>query len=268
MIRLSRTVRCTFDEADTAPTADAPRNGFGGVPAAQGLPRFYEFTVALSGEVNGRTGYLENIKSVDAAVLAAAPLVREACRAAPRRDAASLLPALLRAVQSRLAPRVDSIEWRVTPYHTVAMASVSPTTAILRQQFDFSAAHRLHVPSMSDEENRQVFGRCNHPSGHGHNYRVEPAVEVRLDAQPPFTAGDLERLTLDLIIRRFDHTHLNLDTAEFGPPPAGVNPTVENIARVCHGLLAPAVERDSRGGARLRSVTVWETDRTSATYPA
>ena len=136
----------------------------------------------------------------------------------------------------------------------------------LRQSYEFSAAHRLHVPSLSDAENRQLFGKCNNPAGHGHNYRVEPVVAVKVGAEGArFSLADLERLTEEHIVARFDHKHLNQDTREFGPGPGGVNPSVENIARVFFEALAGPV-RAAGADATLRSVTVWETDRTCATY--
>jgi 6-pyruvoyltetrahydropterin/6-carboxytetrahydropterin synthase len=85
-------------------------------------------------------------------------------------------------------------------------------------------------------------------------------------AEAPFTLDTLERLAEDRIIRRFDHKNFNIDTPEFGGA-SGVNPSVENIARVFFELLEPGVREAGGGGANLRSLTVWETDRTSATYP-
>jgi 6-pyruvoyltetrahydropterin/6-carboxytetrahydropterin synthase len=143
------------------------------------------------------------------------------------------------------------------------MAADQREIILIRQMFDFSAAHRLHAPSLSDEENRRVFGKCNNPAGHGHNYRLEVAVQV--DAGDSFSLADLEEITNESLIRRFDHKHLNADTEEFGP--RGVMPTVENIARVFHAQLAPLIAARSRT-AQLRSITVWETDRTCCTYPA
>ena len=90
---------------------------------------------------------------------------------------------------------------------------------------------------------------------------------MRAGATPTFSLETLERITAERVISRFDHAHLNEDTAEFDTSRGGVNPSVENIARVCYDLLAPAVVSASPD-ARLRSVTVWETDKTSATYPA
>jgi 6-pyruvoyl-tetrahydropterin synthase len=76
-----------------------------------------------------------------------------------------------------------------------------------------------------------------------------------------------EELARLAIIDRFDHTHLNEDTAEFCVEKGGLIPTVENISKVLFGLMDTAL-RSSHPGAALVSMTVWETDRTSATYPA
>lgn len=92
-----------------------------------------------------------------------------------------------------------------------------------------------------------------------------------IDPCPPagghgsITLGQLERLVDDEVIRPFDHKNLNVDTREFGA--GGLNPTVENIAMVCYQRLAAAVAT-SWPECRVRHVTVWETDRTSSTYPA
>ena len=133
----------------------------------------------------------------------------------------------------------------------------------LTRKAEFSASHYYHNPDFTPEENRRIFGKCNNPSGHGHNYRLEVSVEALLDAQgtSPFTLQSLERIVNETVIRRFDHKHLNMDTAEF----ANVNPSVENIARASHGLLEEPIRA---AGARLARVTLWETEKTSCSYPA
>ncbi len=132
----------------------------------------------------------------------------------------------------------------------------------ISQQFEFAAAHRLHCAELSDEENRRVFGKCNNPSGHGHNYRLEAAVSVPVNGSAPgFGFADLARLVDEQVLQRFDHKHLNLDTDEF----AGLNPSVEHIARICHEVLAGPV---ADAGGRLEYVTVWETEKTACTFPA
>ena len=63
---------------------------------------------------------------------------------------------------------------------------------VMRQQYEFSAAHRLHVAKLSNEDNHQLFGKCNNPAGHGHNYRVEVAVRVVIDNTASSTSTVVE----------------------------------------------------------------------------
>ena len=103
----------------------------------------------------------------------------------------------------------------------------------------FNAAHRLHQPDWSEEKNREVFGKCNNPSYHGHNYELI----VKVTGEPDPLTGyvmDLKVLS-DLIkekvLNRFDHKNLNLDTEEF----KNLNPTAENISIVIYELLRPHI---------------------------
>jgi 6-pyruvoyltetrahydropterin/6-carboxytetrahydropterin synthase len=270
MFELSRIVRFCIDlAADEAGGArDVQRhNTFAGHPPLTAVGVFYELLVRIRGEPDPATGYLLNISAIDRAVRArAVPIVTDAVRRAPGRDAAAVLHDVVRALRSELKERLFSVRWTLTPYYSLTMRTDAMSRVMLSQSFDFAAAHRLHCPAMSDEENRAVFGRCNNPNGHGHNYRLQVDASTPLDP----AAGDgggrlmlpaLEKIVDETVIRRFDHTHLNLDTVEF----AAINPSVENIARVCHGLLAGPI---AAAGARLERITVWETDRTSCTYPA
>lgn len=128
----------------------------------------------------------------------------------------------------------------------------------LTQCFEFSASHRLHRPDFSDEENRRIFGKCNNPSGHGHNYQVEVTI-----AGPVAETGtilplpEFESVVKHEVIDRFDHRHLNSDTSEFSE----LNPSVENIALVIWQLL-----KGKLGPAALQKVRVYETAKTYAEY--
>ena len=262
MVFLTRTVRFAVQRAGSGSDASSV-NGYGGSPSLEGLGAHYEVDVTCVGEPEPVTGYLVNIRDIDVAVRERMlPVVLDAYRSDPQPDAFSVLRAGAEAVADALPVRVDSVAWRLTPTHSLEHRMQTPTRAIIRQSFDFSASHRLHADALSAEENRRVFGKCNNPSGHGHNYRVEPSVEVDT-SDPRCTLPVLERLTDLHVIDRFDHKHLNIDTVEFGPE--GVIASVENIARVCFDLLAAPL---SDVGGRLLSVRVWETDRTSASYPA
>jgi 6-pyruvoyltetrahydropterin/6-carboxytetrahydropterin synthase len=156
------------------------------------------------------------------------------------------------------------VTWRLTPFFTLTMDTSTLERVEIRQQFEFAASHRLHCDELDEESNRSVFGKCNNAHGHGHNYRLEVAVTVPLPDEgrrPVFSVIDLERIVDERVVQRFDHTHLNLDVPEF----ASLNPSVEHIARTCYDLIGNAIQRP---GVDLTRVTVWETEKTSATYPA
>ncbi len=287
MVRLTRTVRFNSDAgavrsaAGGASGAGVGVNGFGGVPAMEGLGAHYEMVVEVSGEPSRATGYLINIKDIDRAVRdACVPMVGRAVREGGR-DAAGTLAEMWTTLAASLSVRLCGLRWRLTPYLSVERSAEAGevramgSSVILRQQFDLAAAHRLHSLTLSEEENRRLFGKCNNPNGHGHNYRVEAAFALASGdgkgRSASVNAGELERLVQEAIIERYDHKHLNLDCPEFDEARGGVNPSVEHIARVFFERLAPRVDAwgggASRGVISLRSVTVWETDRTSATYP-
>lgn len=130
----------------------------------------------------------------------------------------------------------------------------------LSQKFEFSASHRLHNPSLSDQANRDTFGKCNNPHGHGHNYEVQVTLAGEPDAGGVLVDVPVfERIVAEAAIDRFDHKNLNVELPEF----EDVIPSVENIARAIYRLLKPRFS-DSRG--KLASVTVWETPKTSCEY--
>lgn len=129
----------------------------------------------------------------------------------------------------------------------------------LTQRFEFSAAHRLNNPALDEQRNREVFGKCSNPAGHGHNYEFEVTLAGTVGnsghlIDPDEFAGIVNRQVID----RFDHRNLNVEIAEF----ATLIPSVENIARVIHDLLASQFT----GPAHLHRVRVWETLKTWAEY--
>jgi 6-pyruvoyltetrahydropterin/6-carboxytetrahydropterin synthase len=124
----------------------------------------------------------------------------------------------------------------------------------------FEAAHRLHSPAQSEDWNRQVFGKCNNPLGHGHNYVLEVSVEGDVD---PATGYLIDMKVLKDIVRgtvvdEVDHRHLSIEV----PWLSGINTTAENLARAFFERIAPALP----GGVRLAAVTVHETERNSASF--
>lgn len=265
MLTLTRCVRfCVNRPGSPAPATGAP--GYSGRPAMSGLGAFYELAVTCRGEADPATGYLVDIQEVDRATRAAAlPSIERAALASPPAAPESILAEVVQALGRAIPGKVEGVDLRLSPYHAIAMSADRTTHVLIRQRFDFAAAHRLHVPSLSDAENVRLFGKCNNPRGHGHNYQFEPVVEVPAStgAAPAFTHADLARIGERVILGRFDHKHLNEDTEEFRAG-SGLIPSVENIARVFFGLLDAALALHP-GAPRLVRLTVWETDRTSAT---
>lgn len=136
-----------------------------------------------------------------------------------------------------------------------------PYVEITRRE-EFSAAHRLHNPVLSDAENRRLYGVCNNANGHGHNY----AVEVTMRGEVPAATGmvmDLNRLMLvvhEELISQVDHKHLNHDV----PFLAGVNPTAENVAIVFWKRLEARLKGIE--GCRLHRVRVCESRNNFVDY--
>jgi 6-pyruvoyltetrahydropterin/6-carboxytetrahydropterin synthase len=113
----------------------------------------------------------------------------------------------------------------------------------------FNCAHRLHNPNWTDEKNQQIFGKCNNPNYHGHNYVLETWVEGPID---PETGYVIDAKILKDLVRRevsesFDHRNLNLDVPEF----ANLNPTAENIAVVIWNKLKPHLPENLKLWVRL-----------------
>lgn len=123
----------------------------------------------------------------------------------------------------------------------------------------FNAAHRLHNPDWSDEKNQAVFGKCNNPSFHGHNYEL--IVELRGEINPEtgyvYDMKLLSDLIKEHILKKLDHKNLNLDTVEFKQ----LNPTAENIAVVIWNILREKIDRNLELKIRL-----YETERNFVEY--
>ena len=136
---------------------------------------------------------------------------------------------------------------------------MSKRVSVFRKEH-FNAAHRLNNPSWDNEQNKAVFGKCNYPNYHGHNYDLI----VKVTGVPDPATGyviDLKNLS-DIIqaqvIERFDHKNLNLDTVEF----KNLNPTAENIVVVIYDLLRPHIHKEHDLQIRL-----FETERNFVEYP-
>jgi len=118
----------------------------------------------------------------------------------------------------------------------------------------FNAAHRLHVADWSDEKNKSVFGKCNMPNYHGHNYVMEVRLTGDIDPQTGYVMdlGILKSIMEAEVIERYDHRNLNLDVPDF----KNLNPTVENIAVTIFNRLREKIDEQLALGLRL-----YETER-------
>ncbi|HMO39172.1 MAG TPA: 6-carboxytetrahydropterin synthase [Saprospiraceae bacterium] len=125
----------------------------------------------------------------------------------------------------------------------------------------FNAAHRLHNPAWSDEKNRAVFGLCNNPNYHGHNYELEVKVTGEVDPETGYLIdlGHLKDLIREEVEERFDHKNLNLDVEEF----RDLNPTAEHICYIIWQRLRARLDE-----AYELQVRLYETPRNFVEYPA
>jgi len=123
----------------------------------------------------------------------------------------------------------------------------------LTRRAEFSASHYYHNPKFSAEENRRIFGKCNNPNGHGHNYMLEVTVKGEVDPASGFVV-DLKELKETMnreVIEALDHRHLNKEVPEF----ANQIPTSENLAIAIWNRL-----NSKLNVARLHRVRLYETN--------
>lgn len=127
----------------------------------------------------------------------------------------------------------------------------------LSRKYHFCSAHRLHSVHLTEEENLQIFGKCNNPYGHGHNYYLLVTVEGEPDPLTGMIVNltEMDRIIEEEIMSRFDHKHLNLDTEEFKQ----LNPTSEVLASVIYDLLSSRLPN-------LFKIGLWETEKNYFEY--
>ena len=260
MMRLSREVRFAVTN-DHEPKIS---NSWSGWPSTNlVVPRLSLITV-VQGKPEKHSGYVCNIKIID-------DLVRDVIenevipRCLQQQPAEQLLPLIFdkccsawdsqSGVDTSLVEIVEQ-ELVLTPQLKYSIKDKDRRMVCLTQQFEFSASHRLHNAELSDEENRNLFGKCNNPNGHGHNYVVEISVN-RIVERGEINLPDFESKVKALVIDRLDHKHLNADVEYF----AAVIPSVENIAIAIWNWLDGQFNDDI-----LTNVRVYETPKTWADF--
>ncbi len=132
--------------------------------------------------------------------------------------------------------------------------------AVFRREH-FNAAHRLFNPAWDNKKNDEVFGKCNNPNYHGHNYELEIKITGEPDPETGYVI-DLKKLSgiiNEHVLEKFDHKNLNLDTTYF----VKLIPTAEHIAMVIYEILRKKID----SGLDLK-VRLYETDRNFVEYPA
>lgn len=129
----------------------------------------------------------------------------------------------------------------------------------ITRRLHFSAAGRLHSAELTDEENARVYGKCNNPHGHGHNYYLEVTVRGEKDPRTGMVMDlkQLDRVVHERVLADVDHAFLNLDV----PWLEGIVPTTENLAEVFWNRLVDALE-----GAELHEIRLYETEKNHVVY--
>ena len=131
----------------------------------------------------------------------------------------------------------------------------------LTRKASFCAAHRLHNPALSDEENFEIYGKCNNPDGHGHNYTLEVTVRGKMSDKNGMVIDlkILKNIIAEKILTKVDHKYLNYDVDFF----QNIIPKAENMVTQFWKILEEALSEEK---AELYELKLYETDNNIATY--
>jgi 6-pyruvoyltetrahydropterin/6-carboxytetrahydropterin synthase len=246
---------------------------FGVAAEKSGHGHNYVLELSVRGPVDPVNGMVINIKDVDAMLKQVLSDIdhRMINTAMPEfRDTVPTTENLARALWNRIPPKMGQAECVALrleehPGLHVELFKEDPVMVYLTRSIEFAASHRLHTDKLSHEENCRIYGKCNNPHGHGHNYVVEVTVAGVPDAKSGIVIdlGAFEKLLDDEIDARFDHKHLNLDTGYFKDTVA----TAENIAVLIWDLLNAKIPACRKGGVvKLHRVRLIETARSWFDY--
>lgn len=133
------------------------------------------------------------------------------------------------------------------------------TIVTVTRLLKFNAAHRVHNPALSDDENRQLFGKCNNPNWHGHNYTLEVSVRGPIVERTGYVIdlGVLRDTVERVLVEQTDHRNFNIDV----PYMKGIIPTTENVVVEMWRVLEPVVSP-----GKLVRLRLWETDNNYVDY--
>jgi 6-pyruvoyltetrahydropterin/6-carboxytetrahydropterin synthase len=132
------------------------------------------------------------------------------------------------------------------------------------RRYRFAAAHRLHAAAFSEQENQALYGKCNNPNGHGHDYVLEVSIAGPVDEASGrvLSPAALDRLVAEEVIAAFDHRNLNAEVPEFSDMP----PTTESLAHLIRRRLL-ARWGELGHSARLAGIRLRETKRNTFEIP-
>ncbi|MDF1808443.1 MAG: 6-carboxytetrahydropterin synthase [Phycisphaerales bacterium] len=250
--------------------SNSGHNSFAGKPSIHGFAHYYEIRLSINGYPDPNTGYIVGIQEIDSIVRdELVPLISKQIETDPTQHPGLILPMLFATTQSHIKHQLVELSWTLSPYYHLEMtrSTHNSNSILLRQRFEFAAAHRLHSPALSDQENAQYFGKCNNLHGHGHNYQIEPCIEVPLSSlEDKDVQSEIQTVVNSILLDHLDHKFLNIDCEWFDQTRGGVIPSVENITRVCFDQLKDPIAQIAQG-IRLVSMTAWETEKTSSIYP-
>jgi 6-pyruvoyltetrahydropterin/6-carboxytetrahydropterin synthase len=246
--------------------ADANRRIFGRWASPYSHGHNYTLWVSAQGPVDPANGMVVNIKWID-------DVLQE--RVVARFDQKSLndevppfdlTPPSLENLLLHFAEELRELPGGVHLTHLrldetpLLFGEWTPHMITLTRIYEFAASHRLHAPALSPEENERLFGKCNRPHGHGHNYVLEVTVAGEPDPRTGMIC-DLEALDAAVereVLDRYDHRNLDLDLPEL----AGLCTTSEVVAQAIFDRLSGALP------ARLTRVRLYETARSAFTVEA
>ena len=248
-MRMTRRVMFSASKSDwiSGRSQEENRAIFGEDATEEPYGHNYFLDVTVEGEINPVTGIILNIKEIDRIVKEAAvqllhrknlsrvisdsPVTAESLSLWIKERIEAQLPpeASLNSIRVEETP-LDSTEWLSEAEEARAKQTKASRKMLLTRAYEFAASHRLHSPHLSDQENQELFGKCNYVNGHGHNYVLE--ITVSGDINPldgrVMNPVELDRIVNHEVVDRYDHRHLNYDIPEFET----LIPSTEVLTRV------------------------------------
>lgn len=283
MHTLSRQVR--FSITPFVPSQPDGYNSYASKPTGAGLSFYLSLWVELEGIVDPETGFIVNVSDIDKIIrkYAVGAFVSRINASMEKKkplfltDLSEVLclltPSLRSLFQKKHGKTLKKLRLELNPYRSIECGDTpakehgKTTMFTYSEKFEFSAMHKLWNDKFNEKKNLDTFGKCANPTGHGHNYILEVAVQVPIaglsemqdetNKEPENWIADFQRIVKVDFLDIVDHKNLNSDVAAFQT----LNPTVENIA-----LLAWKSLKGRFGTANLSRITVWENDRTYCTY--